>query len=106
LLHQGYQIRAADTDCHNCRNIKGTEKKSLHFFGIALDVNWTTNPWIDHPGSREVRFSSKPTQAERADDVRLGLADTDFTEALIVTRLPSRPKAERPYSSGAVTEKQ
>src|SRR5262249_43361384 len=83
LMHHGYEIRMADTDRYNCRNIKGTNEKSLHSFGIALDINWTTNPWIDHSATRKVRFSSKPTQAERAEEVRVGMADTDFTEALI-----------------------
>src|SRR5262245_54298109 len=83
FLHHGYEIRTKDTESYNCRNIKGTKEKSLHSFGIALDINWTTNPWIDHSGSRKVRFSNKSTQAERADDVRTGNADTDFTEALV-----------------------
>ena len=46
LRHHGYRIRSVDTDSYNCRNIKGTNNKSLHSFGIALDVNWRTNPWI------------------------------------------------------------
>ena len=61
-----YSLRTKDTDSYNCRNIKGTKQKSLHSFGIALDINWTTNPFIDHPGQRAVRFSDKATQDERA----------------------------------------
>lgn len=83
LEHHGYKIRTADTDSYNCRAIKNGTEKSLHAFGIALDVNWNTNPWRDHPGKRTVRFTDKPTQAERAEDVRLGIADTDMTEAMI-----------------------
>ncbi len=83
LLHHGYEIRTVETDSYNCRNIKGTKEKSLHSYGIALDVNWHTNPWVDHAGRRKVRFSDKLTQDERADDVRSGDADTDFTKAII-----------------------
>ena len=83
MLHHGYEIRTTDTDSYNCRSIKGSDKKSLHSYGIALDVNWTTNPFTDHSGSRNPRFSDKPTQVERAEDVRQGLADTDMTRAMI-----------------------
>ncbi|MFG3596477.1 M15 family metallopeptidase [Bradyrhizobium sp. RDI18] len=83
LQHHGYEIRTKDTDSYNCRSIKGTTERSLHSYGIALDVNWNTNPFIDHAGNRKVRFSPKSTQAERAEDVRLGLADTDMTEQMI-----------------------
>src|SRR5262245_10251609 len=83
MLHHGYHIRTRDTDSYNCRAITGGTGRSLHSFGIALDVNWTTNPFLDHPGNRKVRFSQKPTQDERAMDVRLGLADTDMTPEMI-----------------------
>lgn len=83
MAHHGYEIRTIDTDSYNCRSIKGTNEKSLHSFGIALDVNWTTNPFIDHAGKRGPRFSGKASQAERAGEVRLGLADTDMTKAMI-----------------------
>lgn len=81
--HHGYVIRTEDTDSYNCRNIKGTAEKSLHSFGIALDINWKTNPFIDHQNERKVRFSNKKNQHDRAEDVRLGKADTDFTEEMI-----------------------
>lgn len=80
--HQ-YEIRTTDTDSYNCRKITGGTEKSLHAYGIALDINWTTNPYIDHAGERDVRFSDKPTQAERAIDVKQHLADTDMTQAMI-----------------------
>jgi hypothetical protein len=83
MLHHGYVIRTLDTDSYNCRRITGGSGRSLHSFGIALDVNWTTNPFLDHPGNRKVRFSNKATQDERALDVRHGLADTDMTPAMI-----------------------
>jgi len=83
MLHHGYHIRTEDTDSYNCRAITGGSGRSLHSFGIALDVNWQTNPFIDHEGERTVRFSSKATQDERALDVRFHLADTDMTPEMI-----------------------
>jgi hypothetical protein len=83
LAAHGYTIRGADTDSYNCRKITGGTDKSLHAFGIALDINWTTNPYIDHIGERDVRFSLKATQAARAIDVKAALADTDMTPAMI-----------------------
>lgn len=85
--HHSYNIRTSDTDSYNCRNIKGTNERSLHSYGIALDVNWTTNPLLRTPDRRKVRFSSKPTQEERSEDVRLGLADTDMTPEMIADAL-------------------
>jgi hypothetical protein len=90
LQQHDYKIRTADTDSYNCRNIKGSNEKTLHSFGIALDLNWTTNPFKDHVGSRPPRFSDKDTQDGRADDVRLGLADTDMTQAMIADILAIR----------------
>lgn len=83
LAHHHYTIRTKDTDSYNCRNSKGGAGKSLHSYGIALDVNWGTNPYIDHQGTRAPRFSNKASQDERAEDQRLGHADTDMTRAMI-----------------------
>jgi hypothetical protein len=93
--HQ-YEIRTLDTDSYNCRSIKGTNQRSLHSYGIALDVNWTTNPFITTPDKRKVRFSTKATQAERAEDVRLGQADCDMTLDLIRDALAIRTRAGKP----------
>jgi peptidoglycan hydrolase-like protein with peptidoglycan-binding domain len=83
LLADGYDIRTSDTDSYNCREIKGGGGRSLHSYGIALDVNWNTNPYKTTPDHRLVVFSNKATQRARAEDVRLGRADTDMTPALI-----------------------
>lgn len=80
--HQ-YDIRVKDTDSYCCREIKGGGGKSLHSCGIALDVNWTTNPFKMTPDRRAVHYSTKPTQAEREGDVKLGMADTDMTPEMI-----------------------
>jgi hypothetical protein len=82
LLSHGYVIRTKDTDSYNCREITAGTGRSLHSYGIALDVNWTTNPFLEH-AARPVRFSNKATQDERAKDVRAGIADTDMTPAMI-----------------------
>jgi len=42
---QGYVYRAADTGAYNCRKIAGTTRWSNHAWGIAIDENWTTNPF-------------------------------------------------------------
>lgn len=40
-----YSTRAADTGAYNCRlNTSGTAY-SLHAYGIALDINWQSNPY-------------------------------------------------------------
>lgn len=83
LEQHGYDVRVDDTDSYNCRSIKGRSVKSLHSFGIALDINWHTNPWIDHKGKRAVRFSGRGSQEGRAGDVKLGRADTDMTPRMI-----------------------
>lgn len=83
LTSHGYVIRPADTDSYNCRAITGGSEKSLHAFGIALDVNWTTNHYLKTPDNRPVRFSIKTTQDERALDVKHDLADTDMTKEMI-----------------------
>ncbi len=91
LRHHRYDIRTTD-DSFNCRNIKGTKQKSLHSYGIALDINWNTNPFLRTPDKRKVRFSNQATQTERGEEVRLGAADTDMTLELIADALAIRTK--------------
>lgn len=43
-LAGGYAIRQADTGCYVCRYIAGTTIWSNHAWGLADDINWTTNP--------------------------------------------------------------
>jgi hypothetical protein len=40
-----YRTRRADCGAWNCRRITGGNGLSLHSFGIALDINWSTNPY-------------------------------------------------------------
>ncbi|MGV3491487.1 MAG: M15 family metallopeptidase [Devosia sp.] len=83
ISRHGYAIRPGDTDSYVCRAITGGKLKSLHAYGIAVDVNWQTNPYRDHPGTREPVFSDAPDQADRAKAVLAGHADTDMTSAMI-----------------------
>ena len=93
LVRHGYDIRPADTDSYVCRTITGGKLKSLHAYGIAVDVNWQTNPYRDHPGTRGPVFSSKATQEDRAAEVRAGRADTDMTPAMIAEIEAMRTRA-------------
>lgn len=45
LLAHDYETRKADTGAFNCRKITGGTGYSLHAYGIAADLNWTTNPY-------------------------------------------------------------
>ena len=92
LAAHGYVIRTSDTDSYNCRTITGGTGKSLHAYGIALDINWQTNPYIDHSGERDVRFSPKASQDARALDVKQAVADTDMTPAMIADVLAIKTK--------------
>src|SRR5688572_7623885 len=45
LTSYKYLTRAADTGAYNCRaNTSGTAW-SMHAYGIAMDLNWLTNPY-------------------------------------------------------------
>lgn len=83
MAEHDYRIRPSDTDSYNCRRITGGTGLSLHSYGIALDVNWDTNPYMKTPDGRRVRFSSRRSQEARGDDVKHGSCDTDMTEAMI-----------------------
>lgn len=76
LLRTGY--RARRTGGYNCRPIAGTNRFSLHSYGIAVDIDDDVNPHR-HGVTRPIVFSPRATQAERAQDVRAGLAGTSFT---------------------------
>lgn len=45
LEAHNYPARAGDTGGYNCRQITGGTGHSLHAFGIAIDINWNTNPF-------------------------------------------------------------
>ena len=45
LIDWDYRTRRADTGAYNCRQITGGTKYSLHAYGIAVDLNWNTNPY-------------------------------------------------------------
>ncbi len=45
MAAHSYTIRPADTGAYNCRLITGGSGYSLHAYGIAVDVNWQSNPY-------------------------------------------------------------
>lgn len=45
LIAFNYVTRAHDTGAFNCRPIASSGLPSLHSYGIALDINWQTNPF-------------------------------------------------------------
>jgi hypothetical protein len=67
---------------YNCRPIVGSGGRSLHAYGLAVDVDPPCNPHRrGQPGP--ARFSSATTQLARCRDVRAGRADTSFTPAQV-----------------------
>lgn len=44
LIDWDYRTRR-DTGAYNCRQITGGTNYSLHAYGIAVDLNWSTNPY-------------------------------------------------------------
>jgi hypothetical protein len=91
-----YEIRTGDTDSYNCREVKGGGGRSLHSYGIALDINWKTNPYRDHSGERRVRYARGMTQDDRAEEVRVNTADTDMTAEMIRAALAIRTRGGKP----------
>ena len=45
LTKYGYKTRRGDTGAFNCRRITNGSGYSLHAYGIALDINWSSNPY-------------------------------------------------------------
>ena len=45
MQSHGYGVRSGDTGAYNCRQITNGKGTSLHSHGIAIDVNWNTNPF-------------------------------------------------------------
>lgn len=45
MERHSYESRRLDTGAYNCRRITGGSGYSLHSYGIALDINWRTNPY-------------------------------------------------------------
>jgi hypothetical protein len=84
LTATGYQAHRAWV--YNCRDINGQHTRSLHAYGLAIDID-DTRPTCNvnraTPDRREVRFSAAPTKEERCADVGAGIADTSFSPAQV-----------------------
>ncbi|WP_170145818.1 M15 family metallopeptidase [Rhodoplanes elegans] len=96
LTHHKYEVRKSDTGSYNCKNIRDTDTPSLHSYGIAIDINWNTNPYKRTPDRRAVRYSAASSQADRAAEVRAGRADTDMTPEMIADVLAIKTKSGSP----------
>ena len=59
-----YVVRSNKTGAYNCRKITGGRIPSAHAFGIAIDVNWDTNPYA-------TRFITDMPKAMIMDAMRL-----------------------------------
>lgn len=80
LLGAGYQPHRAWV--YNCRQIAGQQTRSLHAYGLAIDIDDAEpacNVNRPTPDGRAVCFSAADTTEERCHDVRRGAADTSFT---------------------------
>lgn len=84
-----YAVRKKDSGSFNDRFIAGTKLKSLHAYGIAVDINWSTNMVKSNPKT-PMRFSDGLTQDARAADVAAGRADTDMTREMVADILVIR----------------
>ncbi len=89
----GYQIRSEDTEAYSDRPSKTSGQPSLHSFGIALDVNYLTNPIRNGSKTKTVKFSDRDSQEDRAQDVRNGDAGTDMSSAMIDDILAIKTKS-------------
>ena len=80
LVASGYRAHRAWV--YICRDIGGQTTRSLHAYGLAIDIDHTKptcNVNRATPDNRPVRFSSAATKEKRCQDVRDQRADTSFT---------------------------
>ena len=83
----------------NRQNTNNKANKSMHAYGIAVDINSTYNPNIHRNGTP--RFSSSTNQSQRQKDVVAKVADTDFTPEIIESiRKLTTPNGYRVFSWG------
>jgi hypothetical protein len=89
-----YHVRSGDTGGQNCRPITGGTLHSLHSYGIAVDLNWNTNPYradgrlvTDMPITmlgdiRKIRTRDKATVFRWGGDY-IGIKDAMHFEILV-----------------------
>lgn len=54
---RGYLLRQADTGAYVNRQIAGTNTPSNHSWGLAIDINWQSNP-VSHDGKAHTDYPS------------------------------------------------
>ncbi len=59
MLAYNYQVPTSYVGAYACRNITGGSSISRHSWPLAMDVNAATNPYINHAGSRTIRWGSE-----------------------------------------------
>ncbi|MGO8047894.1 peptidoglycan-binding protein [Rhizobium johnstonii] len=82
MQSHNYKIRAGDTSGYIPSEMNSTSG-DLSSFGIAVNVNLSSNPERESPVKRKAWFSNKLTQVERAQDVLENAADTDMSAEMI-----------------------
>lgn len=50
LKSKGFPVRATDTAAYCWRNMVSGNNRSAHSYGVAIDVNWTSNPMVGKTG--------------------------------------------------------
>jgi len=56
FLAYGYRVPTSYTGAYACRQITSGGSWSFHSWPLAMDVNAKTNPYIDHRGTRTIRW--------------------------------------------------
>lgn len=56
MLAYNYRVPTSYTGDYSCRAITGGSSWSGHSWPVAKDVNAKTNPYINHPGTRLIRW--------------------------------------------------
>lgn len=71
LQQYGYHVRSDVTGCYNCRHVTGGTTMSAHAYGLAIDVNWDTNPYrLDKLVTDLPRQMIRDVVAIHTDDMR------------------------------------
>lgn len=56
MLAYGYKVPTSYTGSYSCRPVTGGSSWSGHAWPVAMDINAKTNPYIDHAGTRLIKW--------------------------------------------------